>query len=57
MTYTRAGTFKIDNEGYITNSDDTSRLQGYGVDANGKIINGVLTDLRIDTSNLAPKST
>ena len=27
------------------------------MDANGKIVNGVLTDLKIDTSNLAPKST
>ena len=57
LTYTRAGTFKTDKEGYVTNSDGTAHLQGYGVDANGKIVNGVLTDLRIDTSNLAPKST
>ncbi|MBV6825101.1 flagellar hook protein FlgE [Pseudomonas sp. PD9R] len=57
LTYTRAGTFKTDKDGYVTNSDGTARLQGYGVDANGKIINGVLTDLRIDTSNLAPKAT
>ncbi|MGH8387747.1 MAG: flagellar hook protein FlgE [Pseudomonas sp.] len=57
LSYTRAGTFKVDKEGYVTNTDGTSRLQGYGVDANGKIVNGVLTDLRIDTSNLAPKST
>lgn len=57
VSYTRAGTFKVDNAGYITNTDYTSRLQGYGVDANGKILNGVLTDLKIDTSNLAPKST
>ncbi|HEX4549853.1 flagellar hook protein FlgE [Pseudomonas sp.] len=57
ITYTRAGTFKVDNNGFITNTDYTSRLQGYGVDSNGKIINGVLTDLKIDTSNLAPKST
>ncbi|MCM8744655.1 flagellar hook protein FlgE [Pseudomonas koreensis] len=57
ITYTRAGTFKVDNAGFITNTDYTSRLQGYGVDANGKVINGVLTDLKIDTSNLAPKST
>ncbi|MDX9673376.1 MULTISPECIES: flagellar hook protein FlgE [unclassified Pseudomonas] len=57
ISYTRAGTFKVDNNGYITNTDYTSRLQGYGVDANGKVINGVLTDLKIDTSNLAPKST
>ncbi|AWY40779.1 flagellar hook-basal body complex protein [Pseudomonas putida] len=57
LSYTRAGTFKVDKEGYVTNSDGTARLQGYGVDANGKIVNGVLKDLRIDTSNLAPKST
>lgn len=57
ISYTRAGTFKVDDAGFITNTDYTSRLQGYGVDANGKIINGVLTDLKIDTSNLAPKST
>ena len=55
ISYTRAGTFKVDDAGFITNTDYTSRLQGYGVDANGKIINGVLTDLKIDTSNLAPK--
>ncbi|CAN7650380.1 MULTISPECIES: flagellar hook protein FlgE [Pseudomonas] len=57
LSYTRAGTFKVDKDGYVTNTDGTSRLQGYGVDANGKIQNGVLTDLRIDTSNLAPKTT
>ncbi|RON06262.1 flagellar hook protein FlgE [Pseudomonas brassicacearum] len=56
-SYTRAGTFKVDKDGFITNTDQTSRLQGYGADANGKIINGVLTDLKIDTSNLAPKPT
>ncbi|MEO6676663.1 MAG: flagellar hook protein FlgE [Pseudomonas sp.] len=56
-SYTRNGTFKVDKDGYITNTDYTSRLQGYGVDANGKIINGVLTDLKLDTSNLAPKTT
>ena len=57
LTYTRAGTFKTDKDGYVTNSSGTARLQGYAADANGKIINGVLTDLRIDTSNLAPKTT
>jgi len=57
LSYTRAGTFKSDSNGYVTSSDGTARLQGYGVDANGNIINGVLTDLRIDTSNLAPKPT
>ena len=57
LTYTRAGTFKTDKDGYVTNSSGTARLQGYAADANGNIINGVLTDLRIDTSNLAPKTT
>jgi flagellar hook protein FlgE len=57
LSYTRAGTFKTDKEGFITNSEGTARLQGYGVDANGKIQNGILTDLRIDTSNLPPKAT
>ncbi|KQN53013.1 flagellar biosynthesis protein FlgE [Pseudomonas sp. Leaf48] len=57
LSYTRAGTFKVDKDGFVTNTDGTARLQGYGVDANGKIVNGVLTDLRIDTSNLSPKAT
>ena len=56
LSYTRAGTFKADKDGFVTNTNGTARLQGYGVDANGKVINGVLTDLRIDTSNLAPKA-
>ena len=56
LSYTRAGTFKADKDGYVTNTDGSARLQGYGVDATGKIVNGVLTDLRIDTSNLAPKA-
>ncbi|MCU1750051.1 flagellar hook protein FlgE [Pseudomonas sp. 6D_7.1_Bac1] len=56
-SYTRAGTFKVDKSGFVTNTDYTSRLQGYAADSNGKIINGVLTDLKIDTSNLAPKPT
>ncbi|WP_426202840.1 flagellar hook protein FlgE [Pseudomonas sp. TWP3-1] len=57
ISYTRAGTFKVDDQGFITNTDYTSHLQGYGVDSNGRVIKGVLTDLKIDTSNLAPKST
>ncbi|MDI2591447.1 flagellar hook protein FlgE [Pseudomonas sp. 681] len=55
-SYTRAGTFQVDKNGFITNTGGTARLQGYGADGNGNIINGVLTDLKIDTSNLAPKS-
>ncbi|MBF8730726.1 flagellar hook protein FlgE [Pseudomonas guariconensis] len=54
--YTRAGAFYSDKDGFIVNSSGAN-LQGYAVDANGKVIQGVLTDLQIDTSNLSPNST
>ncbi|NWB87129.1 flagellar hook protein FlgE [Pseudomonas gingeri] len=57
LSYTRAGTFKTDKDGYITNTDGTAKLQGFAADANGNIIPGVLTNLRIDTSNLSPQTT
>ncbi|MHC8328314.1 flagellar hook protein FlgE [Pseudomonas sp. LB1P83] len=56
LSYTRAGAFKTDAENYVIDNNG-NRLQGYGVDDNGKIINGVLTDLKIDTSSLSPKAT
>ncbi|MDR2306369.1 MAG: flagellar hook protein FlgE [Paucimonas sp.] len=56
LTYTRAGAFRTDKDNFVTTSDGL-RLQGYAADANGKIIKGVLTDLKIDTSALAPKAT
>ncbi|MGF6332022.1 flagellar hook protein FlgE [Pseudomonas sp. BS3782 TE3695] len=56
LSYTRAGAFKTDAENYVIDNNG-NRLQGYGVDANGKIINGVLTDLKIDTSSLKPNPT
>ncbi|MGY2238880.1 flagellar hook protein FlgE [Pseudomonas gingeri] len=56
LSYTRAGTFKTDKDGYITNSDGTARLQGFAADSKGNIIPGVLTDLRIDVSNLPPQT-
>ncbi|MFQ6572750.1 flagellar hook protein FlgE [Pseudomonas sp. UM16] len=56
LSYSRAGAFQTDKDNYVVTADGL-RLRGYGVDENGKIINGVLTDLKIDTSALAPKST
>jgi len=56
LSYTRAGAFKTDAENYVVDNNG-NRLQGYGVDSNGKIINGVLTDLKIDTSSLKPNPT
>ena len=54
--YTRAGAFYSNKDGYIVNASGAN-LQGYGVDDDGKIVQGVLTNLQIDTSNLAPKPT
>jgi flagellar hook protein FlgE len=56
LSYTRAGAFKTDAENYVVDNNG-NRLQGYGVDANGKIVNGVLTDLKIDTTALKPNPT
>ena len=56
LSYTRAGAFKTDAQNFVVDNNG-NRLQGYGVDANGKIINGVLTDLKIDTSSLKPNPT
>ncbi|MBI6951788.1 flagellar hook protein FlgE [Pseudomonas sp. TE6288] len=56
MTYTRAGAFQTNKDGYVVTSDGLN-LRGYSTDENGKIVKGVLTDLRIDTSALAPKAT
>ncbi|MEG1042249.1 MAG: flagellar hook protein FlgE [Pseudomonas sp.] len=54
--YTRAGAFYSDKAGNIVNAQG-AKLQGYGVDGDGKVVKGVLTDLQIDTSNLAPNPT
>ena len=54
--YTRAGMFYSDKEGNVINSSG-AKLQGYGVDGNGNVVPGALTDLKIDTSNLTPNPT
>ncbi|NBA95746.1 flagellar hook protein FlgE [Pseudomonas sp. R5(2019)] len=54
--YTRAGAFYSDKQGYVVDVTGNN-LQGYGVDANGTVIPGALTNLQIDTSNISPKST
>ncbi|HMW73713.1 MAG TPA: flagellar hook-basal body complex protein, partial [Cellvibrionaceae bacterium] len=53
--YTRAGLFSMDKDGYIVNNVN-ARLQGFDADDNGSI-GGLQTDLRIQTSNLAPRPT
>ena len=56
LSYTRSGAFQIDAENFVVDPQG-GRLQGYGVSEDGKIVNGVRTDLKIDTANVAPKPT
>ncbi|WKE66531.1 flagellar hook protein FlgE [Gallaecimonas kandeliae] len=53
--YTRAGTFGKDAQNYITAASG-ERLQGYGVDANGNLLTGVMSDLKVSASNLPAKA-
>ncbi len=56
LSYSRAGMFSTDRDGYLVDNSG-ARLQGFGADSDGNIINGVLTDLQVDTGNLAPQPT
>jgi len=53
--YSRAGTFGLDDSGYITNNVG-ARLQGFDADSDGNI-GGITGDIQIQTSNLAPRQT
>jgi flagellar hook protein FlgE len=53
--YTRAGAFGTDQNGFVVNSVN-QRLTGFPADANGNIV-GALTDLAIDTGDIAPRTT
>lgn len=54
--YTRAGSFHLDRNGYIVNSQD-ARLQAFPATNAGNFDTGVLNDLQIQTSEGAPAST
>ena len=56
VSYTRAGYFGTDREGYMVNNFGY-RLQGYAVDAAGNLQNGIVDDLRIETASQAPRAT
>ena len=53
--YTRNGTFNTDKDGYVINTAGDN-LQGYNA-VNGVVQTGSLTNLKIDSSNLAPNPT
>ncbi|MCA1898730.1 flagellar hook protein FlgE [Shewanella putrefaciens] len=54
--YARAGMFHKDSQGFITDPVG-SRLQGYSVNATGKIQQGNVGDLQVQTASLAAKAT
>jgi len=56
IVYSRNGQFRLDNAGYIVNSSGLN-LTGFGVDANGNILNAAPEPLRFDTSDIAPRAT
>lgn len=55
INYSRAGAFNTDRDGFLVNSFG-HRLTGFSADANGQI-SGLLSDLRVDTSDVAPRAT
>ena len=54
-TYTRAGLFGLDQEGFVVNNTG-SRLQGFAANDQGTI-GGILDDVFIETGNLNPRQT
>ncbi|MCH1923251.1 flagellar hook-basal body complex protein [Shewanella sp. C32] len=54
--YTQAGQFGLDDDLKIVNAAGAN-LRGYGVDDNGNIVPGVMTDLSIEGQNIAAKAT
>ncbi|MGH8762350.1 MAG: flagellar hook protein FlgE [Nitrosospira sp.] len=56
ISYTRNGQFHPDKDGYIVSSTGM-RLTGYSANADGQIIAGSPTDLRISSADLPPRAT
>jgi flagellar hook protein FlgE len=55
-SYTRAGVFGVDADGYIV-ANNSSNLQGYPADANGVIVQGRRDSLQLQTRNQPPSQT
>jgi len=54
-TYTRAGSFQLDRDGFLVNSSNM-RLQGFPIDEAGNIT-GELGDIQLSTQLIDPKAT
>lgn len=55
QTFTRAGAFGLDSNGYIVNNIN-ARLQGFNADSNGNV-NSLPSDIQISTRSLQPQLT
>lgn len=56
VSYTRAGSFTTDKNGYIVNSSG-AQLQGYPVDENGDLQEGTVTSLEIQNGSIPAEAT
>src|SRR5262245_8131488 len=56
LSYTRAGSFQVDRDGYIVNSQ-AQRLQVYPTTGNGTFNTGARSDAQLVTSESAPAAT
>ncbi|TKU84171.1 flagellar hook protein FlgE [Citrobacter sp. wls708] len=56
ISYTRAGSFVTDKNGYIVNASG-DYLQGYPVDESGTLQTGTVTDIQIKTGNIPAQAT
>ncbi|WP_237044970.1 flagellar hook protein FlgE [Aquipseudomonas alcaligenes] len=56
ISYTRAGYFGTDRDGFVVNNFGY-RLQGYAVDAAGNLQNGIVDDIQIRTAAQSPRTT
>ena len=55
-SYTRAGSFGVDREGFVVNSQN-QRLQIFPMASNGSFNTGTLSDLRLATADSPPQAT
>ena len=55
LAFTQAGQFGLDADRNIINNNG-SNLQGFGIDENGNLIPGILTDLKVEAANIPAKA-
>jgi len=56
LAFTQAGQFGLDADRHIINNNG-NKLQGFGIDDQGNLIPGILSDLKIEAANIPAKAT